>query len=102
MKVATFNINNVRRRLPNLLDWMRESSPDVVCLQELKATDTEFPVAAIRDAGTRQFGKVRRRGMGWPFSREPSPSRPCGSCQETQAYADYDARTKRIIPRVFR
>jgi exodeoxyribonuclease-3 len=51
MKIATFNINNVRKRLPNLLDWMRESSPDVVCLQELKATDTEFPVAAIRDAG---------------------------------------------------
>jgi exodeoxyribonuclease III len=51
MKVATFNINNIRKRLPNLLDWMRESSPDVVCLQELKATDTEFPVAAIRDAG---------------------------------------------------
>ncbi len=51
MKIATFNINNVRKRLPNLLDWMRETSPDVVCLQELKATDTEFPVAAIRDAG---------------------------------------------------
>jgi exodeoxyribonuclease III len=51
MKIATFNINNVRRRLPNLLNWMRETSPDVVCLQELKATDSEFPAAAIRDAG---------------------------------------------------
>jgi Endonuclease/Exonuclease/phosphatase family len=48
MKIATFNINNVRKRLPNLLEWMRESSPDVVCLQELKATDAEFPVAATR------------------------------------------------------
>jgi exonuclease III len=48
MKIATFNINNVRKRLPNLLDWMRETSPDVVCLQELKATDAEFPVAASR------------------------------------------------------
>jgi exodeoxyribonuclease III len=51
MKIATFNINNVRKRLPNLLDWMRETSPDVVCLQELKATDAEFPVEAIREAG---------------------------------------------------
>ena len=51
MKIAAFNINNIRRRLPNLLDWMRERSPDVVCLQELKATDAEFPIAAIRDAG---------------------------------------------------
>jgi exodeoxyribonuclease III len=51
MKIATFNINNIRKRLPNLLDWMRETSPDVVCLQELKTTDAEFPVAAIRSAG---------------------------------------------------
>jgi exodeoxyribonuclease III len=51
MKIATFNINNIGKRLPNLLDWMREASPDVVCLQELKATDGEFPVAAIRSAG---------------------------------------------------
>jgi exodeoxyribonuclease III len=51
MKIATFNVNNVRKRLPNLLEWMREGSPDVVCLQELKSTDAEFPVAPIRSAG---------------------------------------------------
>jgi exodeoxyribonuclease-3 len=51
MKIAAFNINNIRRRLPNLLDWMRETGPDVVCLQELKATDAEFPIAAVRNAG---------------------------------------------------
>jgi exodeoxyribonuclease-3 len=51
MKIATFNINNIKRRLPNLLDWLRKAEPDVVCLQELKATDAEFPVAAIQAAG---------------------------------------------------
>ena len=51
IKIATFNINNVNRRLPNLLTWLAEASPDVVCLQEIKSTDTDFPVAAIRDAG---------------------------------------------------
>jgi exodeoxyribonuclease-3 len=51
MKIAAFNINNIRRRLPNLLDWMRETSPDVVCLQELKTTDAEFSVAVIQEAG---------------------------------------------------
>jgi exodeoxyribonuclease III len=51
MKITSFNINNVRHRLPNLLKWLRETRPDIVCLQELKATDSEFPVAAIRDAG---------------------------------------------------
>lgn len=51
MKIASFNINNVRRRLPNLVDWLRRSRPDVVCLQELKSADTEFPADALRRAG---------------------------------------------------
>lgn len=51
MKIATFNINNVNRRLPALLAWAADSSPDVICLQELKAEDREFPLAAIRRAG---------------------------------------------------
>lgn len=51
MKLATFNINNVNKRLPNLLAWLERAAPDIVCLQELKATDREFPVAALRDAG---------------------------------------------------
>ena len=51
MKIATFNINNVNRRLANLLEWLQAAEPDVVCLQELKATDAAFPAAALRTAG---------------------------------------------------
>jgi exodeoxyribonuclease-3 len=51
MKIATFNINNVVRRLPSLLQWLEREAPDVVCLQELKAEDASFPIAAIRAAG---------------------------------------------------
>jgi exodeoxyribonuclease-3 len=51
MKIATFNINNVNKRLDNLLDWLRSAKPDVACLQELKAADAEFPKAAIEAAG---------------------------------------------------
>ena len=47
MKIATFNINNINHRLPNLLQWLKAAKPDVVCLQELKAADKEFPEAAI-------------------------------------------------------
>ena len=43
MKIATFNINNINKRLANLVGWLRAAKPDVVCLQELKATDREFP-----------------------------------------------------------
>ena len=51
MKIATFNINNVVRRLPNLLAWLERTSPDAVCLQELKAADAAFPAAALQAAG---------------------------------------------------
>jgi exodeoxyribonuclease-3 len=51
MKIATFNINNVNKRLTNLLDWLERAQPDVVCLQETKTTDPGFPAAAIAEAG---------------------------------------------------
>jgi exodeoxyribonuclease III len=62
MKIATFNINNVNRRLPNLLAWLSTSQPDVVCLQELKTTDASFPRGAIRDAG---YGALWRGQRSW-------------------------------------
>ena len=51
MKIATYNVNGVNGRLPRILDWLRETSPDVVCLQELKTDDTKFPARAFDDAG---------------------------------------------------
>ena len=51
MRIATFNINNVNRRLPNLLAWLNAAKPDVVCLQELKAAQNQFPAKALQDAG---------------------------------------------------
>jgi exodeoxyribonuclease III len=51
MKLATFNINGINKRLGNLLAWLDESKPDIVCLQELKCTDRQFPATALADAG---------------------------------------------------
>src|SRR5947207_10739495 len=51
MKIATYNVNGVNGRLPVLLRWLSESEPDIACLQELKAPDERFPIAAIREAG---------------------------------------------------
>lgn len=62
MKIATFNINNVNRRLPNLLAWLAEARPDVVCLQELKSANALFPEQAIREAG---YGAVWRGQKTW-------------------------------------
>lgn len=64
MKIATFNINNVNRRLPNLLQWLKSARPDIVCLQELKAADAEFPAGAIGKAGYRAVWRGQRTWNG--------------------------------------
>ena len=64
MKIATFNINNVNHRLPNLLDWLRSEQPDVVCLQELKADDRRFPEQPLRDAGYHAVWRGERTWNG--------------------------------------
>lgn len=51
MRIATYNVNGVNGRLPVLLRWLEETSPDVACLQELKAPQEKFPQQAIEDAG---------------------------------------------------
>jgi exodeoxyribonuclease-3 len=53
MKIATYNVNGINGRLPVLLQWLKESAPDVVCLQELKAPQDKFPEEAIRETGLR-------------------------------------------------
>ena len=90
MKIATFNINNVNRRLPNLLAWLAEASPDVVCLQELKAEDGDVPDTAIRDAG---YGAIWCGQRSWngvailAKGVEPIPTRTAlpGDPEDAQA-----------------
>jgi exodeoxyribonuclease-3 len=62
MRIATFNINNVNKRLANLIDWLTVAQPDVLCLQELKAEDRAFPIAALEAAG---YGAVWRGQRTW-------------------------------------
>ena len=51
LRIATYNINGINSRLPVLLRWLGEATPDIVGLQELKCTDEQFPAEAIADAG---------------------------------------------------
>ncbi|MBK5265516.1 MAG: exodeoxyribonuclease III [Alphaproteobacteria bacterium] len=51
MRIATFNINGIKARLPRLLEWLAETQPDVACLQEIKTSDETFPEKDIRDLG---------------------------------------------------
>jgi exodeoxyribonuclease-3 len=51
MKLATWNVNSIKVRLPQLLEWLAAAQPDVVCLQELKTEAPGFPLAALEGAG---------------------------------------------------
>ncbi len=51
MKLATWNVNSLKVRLPHLLDWLARTQPDVVCLQETKLEDEKFPYAELKAAG---------------------------------------------------
>jgi len=62
MRIVTYNVNGITARLPNLLRWLDESAPDVVCLQELKAPQEKFPELAIRAAG---YGVIWHGQKSW-------------------------------------
>ncbi|MBJ3783819.1 exodeoxyribonuclease III [Devosia sediminis] len=62
MRVATFNINGINGRLGLLLEWLEETGPDVVCLQELKAPDDRFPADALEKAG---YGAIWHGQKSW-------------------------------------
>ena len=59
MKIATFNVNSLRKRLPIVLDWLAQQKPDVLCLQETKVQDSEFPLLALAESGY----EITYRGM---------------------------------------
>jgi exodeoxyribonuclease III len=59
MKIATWNINSIRRRMDAVLAWLQQHQPDILCLQETKVQDADFPAGAFRDAGYH----ARFRGM---------------------------------------
>ncbi|MEA5123865.1 exodeoxyribonuclease III [Xanthomonas floridensis] len=61
-KIATFNVNGIASRLPHLLQWLEREQPDIVGLQELKATQEAFPEQAIRDAG---YGVIWQGQRSW-------------------------------------
>ena len=73
MKIATWNVNSIRKRMPLLLEWLARHAPDVVCLQETKVQDSEFPALPLRDAGyhTRFRGAKAYNGVAILTRAEP-------------------------------
>lgn len=92
MRIATFNINNVNKRLENLIEWLVREKPDVACLQELKATDKQFPAKALADIG---YGAIWRGEASWNgvaiLARDTQPieTRRALPGQESDSHARY-------------
>jgi endonuclease/exonuclease/phosphatase (EEP) superfamily protein YafD len=68
MRIATYNVNGINGRLANLLGWLEEATPDIVCLQELKAPMTNFRPRSATPA-TARSGTGRKAGTALPLSR---------------------------------
>ena len=94
MKIATFNINNINRRLPNLLRWLRAAKPDVVCLQELKSTDADFPIRRDREGRLRR-GLARTEDL--ERRRHPGAQRRAGADPDRRCPAIADDHEARYI-----
>ncbi|HEV9037308.1 MAG TPA: exodeoxyribonuclease III [Puia sp.] len=78
MKIATYNINGVNGHLPVLVRWLRETGPDIVCLQELKAPQEKFPEDAIREAGYHALWHGQKSWNGVAIlSRDGLPEEVC-------------------------
>ncbi|HSN21700.1 MAG TPA: exodeoxyribonuclease III [Usitatibacter sp.] len=89
MKIATWNVNSLRVRLPHLLDWLAAQSPDVVCLQETKCEDDGFPAEELRAAGycTLHHGQRGYNGVAILSRAEPGEV-----CRGIPAFADEQSR----------
>ena len=97
LKVATFNINNINKRLDNLLAWLAKAEPDVVSLQELKAEQQAFPMKALRTLGYEAVWQGERSWNGVAIlarnqvpvlTRTSLPGNPEDSYSETHNRGD--------------
>jgi exodeoxyribonuclease-3 len=89
VKLATWNVNSLRVRLPHLLDWLAAQSPDVACLQETKCEDAGFPSAELRAAGYESLHHGQRTYNGVAIlSRVPAKE----VCRGIPAFVDEQSR----------
>ncbi|OGA31443.1 MAG: exodeoxyribonuclease III [Betaproteobacteria bacterium RIFCSPLOWO2_12_FULL_62_13b] len=91
MRIATWNVNSLKVRLPQVLDWLAKYRPDALCLQELKLEDANFPEAAIQAAGySAAFSGQKTYNGVAILSREPAANIVCG-------IAGFDDPQRRVI-----
>ena len=89
MKLATWNVNSLRVRLPHLIDWLAANSPDAMCLQETKCEDAQFPAAELQAAGYCSLHNGQRTYNGVAIlTRTPAPE----ACRAIPEFTDDQSR----------
>jgi len=73
-KIATYNVNSIRSRLPIVISWLRENRPDVLCLQETKVEDGSFPFRPFEETGYRVYFKGEKRYNGVAIASLAEPT----------------------------
>ena len=93
MKIATWNVNSIRVRLPRLLAWLEQHQPDVVCLQETKAIDAQFPFAELQAVGyhAATWGQKTYNGVAL-LSKQPGTNLTLGFTEQETPPSDEQAR----------
>lgn len=91
MKIATWNVNSLRVRLPHVLNWLGQERPDVLAVQETKMTDPEFPVAELAEAGYRSVYSGQKTYNGVAVLSKLDP------CDPITDPADFDDPQRRIL-----
>jgi exodeoxyribonuclease III len=91
MKIATWNVNSLKVRLPHVLDWLATVQPDALCLQETKTEDGGFPFAALETAGYRAIHNGQKTYNGVAILARSEP------LDVTRNLPDFDDVQKRIV-----
>jgi exodeoxyribonuclease-3 len=97
MKIATYNVNSIRRRLPIVLEWIDRHKPDVMCLQETKVADPEFPLLELQAAGYQVTFRGRKSYNGVATLTREEPESVLHGLEEGP-----DAEDDRILMTVVR
>lgn len=97
MKIATFNVNSIRRRLPIVIDWLIKKKPDVLCLQETKVQDADFPLEAFAETGYHIAFRGMKSYNGVAILSRTLPEHVSSGFGDDEEHPDDPMRLMRVV-----
>jgi len=97
MKIATFNVNSIRRRLPIVIDWLIKKKPDILCLQETKVQDADFPLEAFAETGYHIAFRGMKSYNGVAILSRTLPEHVSSGFGDDEEHRDDPMRLMRVV-----